>query len=70
MQILCENCAPELKNKHILKKKLPMTLPVSYVAGVKLELVIISQQSLLHMTEIQTETVDKYEPHAPLEGRS
>lgn len=46
-----------------------MTLPVSYVAGVKLELVIISQQSLLHMTEIQTETVDKYEPHAPLEVR-
>lgn len=46
-----------------------MCLPVSYVAGVKLQLVRISQQALLHGTEIDRLPVDEYEAQAPLKGR-
>jgi len=45
-------------------------LPVFHVAGVKLKLIIASQQSLLHETEIDRLVVDEYELHAALEGRS
>lgn len=44
------------------------TLPVSNVAGVELELVVIPQQALLDVTEVHRLPVDKQELHAALEG--
>lgn len=52
-----------------LSKNCQSALPVSYVAGVELKLIIISQQSLLHMAQVHWLAVDHYEPHTPLEGR-
>lgn len=46
------------------------SLPVSYVAGVKLKPVIIPKQSLLDMIEVHWLAVDGYEAHAALEGQS
>lgn len=63
----CPVMNKRLNKKNKIKKT---TLPVSYVAGVKLKLIIIPQQSLLDMTEIHRLPVDGYEPHTPLEGRS
>ena len=61
-----------MKNLLSLNKigKFRTTLPVSYVACVELELVIISQQPLLNVIEIHRLAVDEDEPHASLEGRS
>lgn len=50
------------------KRGILTTLPVSYRAGVKPKLIIISQQSLLHMAEVHWLAVDEYKPHTPLEG--
>lgn len=47
-----------------------MALPVSNVAGVKLELVVISQQPLLDVTQVHGLPVDEDEPHAALEAAS
>lgn len=44
------------------------TLPVSDVAGVELELVVIPQQALLDVTEVHRLPVDEQELHAALEG--
>lgn len=59
-----------VKNLLSLNKIRNSKVPVSYVACVKLELVIISQQSLLNMIEIHWLAVDEDEPHTSLEGRS
>lgn len=44
--------------------------PVPDAAGVKLQLVKISQQALLHVTEVHRLPVDDHQAQAPLEGRS
>lgn len=44
--------------------------PVSDVAGVELELVVIPQQALLDVAEVHRLPVDKQELHAALEGGS
>lgn len=64
LEHLCQNCP--LMNRRVKKN----TLPVSYVAGVKLKLIIISQQSLLDVTEIHGLPVDEDEPHTALKGGS
>lgn len=54
----------------MVKEKFGATLPVSNVAGVKLELIVIPQQALLDVTEVHRLPVDKQELHAALEGGS
>lgn len=63
-------CATSVFVKKKKQSQARRSLPVSYVAGVKLQLVIISQQALLHITEIHRLPVDEHEAHAPLKGHS
>lgn len=61
------NC-PLANGGGAIKEKFGATLPVSNVAGVELELVVIPQQALLDVTEVHRLPVDKQELHAALEG--
>lgn len=59
-----------MSGRGAIKEKFGATLPVSNVAGVELELVVIPQQALLDVTEVHRLPVDKQELHAALEGGS
>lgn len=65
MKVSCGS-RPLIKDKHTAETQ--TTLPVFYVARVKLKLVIISQHPLLHVAQIDGLAVDEYELHASLEG--